>query len=241
MLNSATRTTVSEGHNPARATRWWYIPAACFLIVFLLVVLVSATDQHQRAKIDKWIMGYDKEIELVSSPSVAIFTGAMVLATIALWKATSNLRRSSEIMERAYVSGGGYFPRVTRSVGRSTRQSRASSFQLTVDNYGKTPAHVNRVGIGYSRSEGNLGETPEYPYQFPLGAVVSPGEKGLTTDIKLHRSLDIGDKNTVIYGRFYYETIMRDGEKYSGFILRITPERVVLPVEKAPRAYTDWT
>jgi hypothetical protein len=241
MPNPATRTAVSEGRNPGRVKWLWLFPAACFFILFLLLVFVSATDQHQRAKIGGWISRHDKEIELVSTPLVAIFTAAMVFAMIALCFATSGLRRSSEIMERAYVSGGGYFPRVTRSVGHSTRQSRADSFQLTVDNYGKTPAHVNRVEIGYSRSPGKLGEIPVYPHIFPLGAVVPPGKEGLTTDVKLHRSLDIRDNNTVVFGRFYYETIMRDGEKYSGFILRITDERVVLPVDDAPRAYTDWT
>jgi hypothetical protein len=189
----------------------------------------------------EWIIGNDKAIEIFSTSLVAIFTGAMVVATVALCIVTRGLRRSSEIMERAYVSGGGYFPHVTRSVGHSTRQSRANSFQLTVDNYGKTPAHVSRVEIGYSRSPGNLRKRPVYPHKLPLGAVVRPGERGLFTDTRLHRSLDIGDENTVVFGKFYYETIMRDGEKYSGFVLRITPERVVLPVEKAPRAYTDWT
>src|ERR1700751_2622686 len=72
-------------------------PSGLVFIVLSFVVFMSATDQHQRIKIDEWIRGYDKEIELVSTPLVAIFTAAMVFATItfALLLPVSDVLRKS--------------------------------------------------------------------------------------------------------------------------------------------------
>jgi hypothetical protein len=67
---------------------------------------------------------------------LATFTALLVCYTYLLW-------RYSKITERAYVSGGGYFP------GDPTTGWRGDTFQLTIDNYGKTPAFVTHVNIGY--------------------------------------------------------------------------------------------
>jgi hypothetical protein len=163
---------------------------------------------------------------------LALFTGIVALYTGLLW-------RNSKRTERAYVSGGGYFPSEDLSTGWKSEQ-----FMLTINNYGKTPAYATHVEIGYwSLDYGPLPEDPPRGRRFDLGATVPPGKEGLPTDVRLHRS-DI--RGNVIYGRFFYEDIFARrfwGRKIRvrscGFILQITPDRVVLPID-APRAYTDW-
>ena len=79
----------------------------------------------------------------------AIAALAATLQFVALFWTIYILRRNTRIAERAYISGGGYFPNDPTAGWRDDR------FQLTIDNYGKTPAFVTHVEIGYwSLSQG---------------------------------------------------------------------------------------
>jgi hypothetical protein len=131
-----------------------------------------------------------------------------------------------------------YFP------GDPTTGWRGDTFQLTIDNYGKTPAFVTHVNIGYwSLSGGPPPEPPPSTTRHVLSAVLPPGKEGLKMDVTLHRDEIKGD---VIFGRFFYEDIFarrwwrkKKRVRSSGFILRIAEDRTTLAIA-APRTYTDW-
>jgi hypothetical protein len=168
----------------------------------------------------------------------AIAALAATLQFVALFWTIYILRRNTRIAERAYISGGGYFPNDPTAGWRDDR------FQLTIDNYGKTPAFVTHVEIGYwSLSQGRPPDPPPCTKRHVLSAVLPPGKEGLKTDIKLHRDEIKGD---VIFGRFFYEDIFarpwwthKKRIRSSGFILQITESRETLAID-APRIYTRW-
>jgi hypothetical protein len=149
------------------------------------------------------------------------------------------LRRGTRITERAYISGGGYF------ASDPTTGWRGHIFQLTIDNYGKTPAFVTHVNIGYwSLADGTLPDPPPFTERHVLSAVLPPGKEGLKMDVKLHRDEIRGD---VIFGCFFYEDIFagrwftkKTRIRSSGFVLRISEDRETLAMD-APRAYTRWS
>ena len=68
---------------------------------------------------------------------------AAFLQFIVLFLTIYALRKNMKITECAYISGGGYF------LGDPTTGWRGDTFQLTIDNYGKTPAFVTYADIGY--------------------------------------------------------------------------------------------
>ena len=102
--------------------------------------------------------------------------------------------------ERAWISGGGYFPEMDITTGW-----KADEFGVRIDNYGKTPAFVMHVVIGYWDTKNG---SP--PKRFPGGKSydlfynISPGQQSLETDVKIPRSQIAGD---IIFGRFFYEDI----------------------------------
>ena len=163
---------------------------------------------------------------------------AAFLQFIVLFLTIYALRKNMKITERAYISGGGYF------LGDPTTGWRGDTFQLTIDNYGKTPAFVTHVNIGYwSLSGGPPPEPPPSTTRHVLSAVLPPGKEGLKMDVTLHRDEIKGD---VIFGRFFYEDIFarrwwrkKKRVRSSGFILRIAEDRTTLAIA-APRTYTDW-
>jgi hypothetical protein len=146
-------------------------------------------------------------------------------------------------VERAYVSGGGAFLEfhgLDPETGKPTSQL-TDTFQLTVDNYGKTPARVFNVEIGFCNAT-NIPSVPKYALNELLGAVIPPNKEGAFTSVRMRRNQIAGD---TIFGRFTYETIFRrrflrrPKRHHAGFILHITPTPGVEPI-KAPPAYTDW-
>jgi hypothetical protein len=168
---------------------------------------------------------------------LAIFTGLLALFTLLLAIFTGRGIVHLKRTERAYVSGGGYLPEVAP-------KQKGDEFGLRIDNYGKTPAFVTHVVIGYwdtkrgSPPEGFPGGTP-----YDLFYNIPPGQISLKTDVRIPRSEITGD---IIFGRFFYEDIfsrrwiIRKKVRRSGFILRIDENNVVWPY-RAPRIYTDRT
>jgi len=175
----------------------------------------------------------------VETDPVAQFTGVLVIATFILALVGYRTLIHFRTTEKAYVSGGGYFPIEDPSTGW-----RINEFMLTVDNYGKTPAHVDFVRIGYAPDRNALQEEPNFSVQLPLGMIVPPGIRGLQTDVRIARDQITG---TIIFGRFFYEDIFSRRRfrnprvRYSSFILRIEDDLTVLPVDQHPRTYTDWS
>jgi hypothetical protein len=178
---------------------------------------------------------------LTPSDKIAVISSAAaILQFVILFVTILVLRQNMKITERAYVSGGGYFPAEDEST-----YLKGEMFQLMVNNYGKTPAYVSRAEIGYLCSTcGFLPDPPPKGKHYDIGNTIAPGEKGLETDIKLSRQDMTGD---IIFGRFFYEDIFakrwwsrRPKVRSSGFILKIMPDRLVLPVNNPPRAYTNW-
>jgi hypothetical protein len=144
-------------------------------------------------------------------------------------------------VERAYVSGGGSFlGRVGRNIETGEDIVEMTNiFQVTVDNYGKTPARIISIDIGFCNSN-NIPPEPRFTLNEFFNGVIPPNEKGAPTPIRLPTDQILGD---VIFGRFNYETVFRrwfgaDRLHHAGFVLRIV-DRGVRPIN-APRAYWDW-
>jgi hypothetical protein len=124
---------------------------------------------------------------------------------------------------------------------------KSEEFSLRVNNYGKTPAYVERVLIGYwdLRSGPLPEELPQNTTPYILCATVPPGTSSLETDVRILRSTMPGD---IIFGRFFYEDIFARrwcwpftrNVRRAGFVLRIDENRYVWP-HAAPRVYTAWT
>ena len=157
------------------------------------------------------------------------------IAGFAAFRATTHML----IVERANVSGGGYFPKI------GDTEERRNEFSLRVNNYGKTPAYVSHVEIGFwPLGVSSPPVDPRYERCYALSAVVPPGKESLETDVRIPRDEIPGN---IIYGRFFYEDMFagrhwgQGKKRSSGFILRIDESRVVWPVLNPPRAYIDWT
>lgn len=147
------------------------------------------------------------------------------------------MENTAQMQLRAYVSGGGAFIAVPMRdyMSGEVRPTLTDTFQVTVNNYGATPAHVTDVDIGFCNSNA-VPPIPAYTENVLIGGVIPPGKEGARTAARFARAQITGD---VIFGRFQYNDIFRAGVRRSGFILQITDDRDVLPI-KAPAAYTDW-
>ena len=136
-----------------------------------------------------------------------------------------------------YVSGGGAFiARWDRDPETGeTRLELTDTFQVTVNNYGATAAHVSDVDIGFCYSS-NIPPMPLYTQNFLIGGIIPPGKEGAHTAARFALDQIKGD---VVFGRFQYKDIFKSTVRRSGFILQITEDRDVVPI-RAPSAYTDW-
>jgi hypothetical protein len=170
-------------------------------------------------------------------PLTAIATLLLALFTTTLWWATRKLVNHAPQIERAYISGGGAFTaqQLVDTANNRVVITPVDPFQVTVDNYGKTPARVIHVEIGFCNAS-NIPPVPQYAITTLFNGSIPPGRSGHLTGITFPRAQITGD---VIFGRFHYWDIFRERMRYSGFILRINPQLGVEPIN-APAAYTDW-
>lgn len=161
-----------------------------------------------------------------SDAAIAFFTYALFLAG---WFAIRSSAHSARELERAYVSGGGpwvwlappLFPQVI-------------GFQLTADNYGKSPATV--IGYAIEVCERNaLPKKPNYR-RIPLRNTIKPQDKGLVIATRLFAS---PFQNPVAYGRIWYRDIWKK-KHYFSFILT-TDANDHSSVSHVHKYYTDWT
>jgi len=152
-------------------------------------------------------------------------------------EAARDAARHIPVVERAYVSGGGSFA-VQQTINATTNVvtiTPVDPFLLTVDNYGKTPARVIHIEVGFCNSA-SIPPTPNYTITQLFNGVIPPGKEGALTGITFTRAQVTGD---CIFGRFHYWDIFRERMRHSGFILHIMPGLGVEPIA-APVAYTDW-
>jgi len=136
-------------------------------------------------------------------------------------------------LARAYVSGGGPWikaaPLFPHPVG----------FQLTVDNYGKSPATVVEFALEICEMT-NLPERPrylrdDYPDRQALRATIRPKQKGLLFAEKHFAPM----QNAVAYGRIWYLDIWQRPHYYS-FVLPSDPNDHGR-ISVLHSSYTDWT
>ena len=160
-----------------------------------------------------------------------------IFAARAAWQTVHTMRDTAEQQLRAYVSGGGAFiARWDRNPETGeTRLELTDTFQVTVNNYGATPAHVSDVDVGFCYSS-NIPPMPLYTQNFLIGGIIPPGKEGAHTAARLALDQIKGD---VVFGRFRYKDIFKSTVRRSGFILQITEDRDVVPI-RASSAYTDW-
>jgi hypothetical protein len=175
-------------------------------------------------------------IALIAVAVTVVFTlGTVIAGFLTVW----TMRVTTKQQLRAYVSGGGAFQGEwvqNPATGRvEMKLTLPFTFQVTVNNYGVTPAHVTDVDIGFCNAT-NIPPVPQYTENVLIGGVIPPGKEGAHTAARFTRGQIEGD---VIFGRFQYTDIFRAGVRRTGFILRITADNDVVPIV-APSAYTDW-
>jgi len=149
----------------------------------------------------------------------AVATAFIAIFTLTLWWATWGLLTHGREIERAYVSGGGPLDPATRV------------FQLQINNYGKTPAILTAVGIGFCELK-NIPRSPLYEWM-PTQGTYKPGDHGRPVMNLAIPTL----QEPVVYGRFRYIDIWRKSH-VSSFILVLHPDGI-LPTNISGE-YTFW-
>lgn len=149
----------------------------------------------------------------------AVATAFIAIFTLTLWWATWGLLTHGREIERAYVSGGG------------PHDPAAGVFQLQINNYGKTPAMLTAVGIGFCELK-SIPRSPLYTWTATQGTY-KPGDHGQPVLNFAIPAL----QEPVVYGRFRYIDIWRKSH-VSSFILVIHPNGI-LPTNISGE-YTFW-
>lgn len=169
--------------------------------------------------------------------ALVFFTYCLVLVTWWLVKVTSILAEHTPKVERAYISGGGVrtagyggmmsdgFPRLVAAEG--------NEFQFRINNYGKTPGNLLRVGWNFC-DETAIPPEPEYIFEeWPIP--IDPGRHG---EPIFERPIPQTLKSPVVYGRFFYKTIFKTRHS-SGFIYRIARGQPSAPIRPPSVKYTE--
>jgi hypothetical protein len=199
---------------------------------------------HDLLYVAFWYAGY------VFNPNTitALATAAIAYFTWTIKRINDRQLAHSHQIERAYVSGGGAPEVEEHDLGTETTQSPmvgigsrtrhlgierrpTGNFVVCVNNYGKTPAELQWVGIGFCDVQ-NIPEAPTYNFVYRLDRV-QPGDRGRPV---FNAAIPKG--MTVIYGRFYYLDIF-GGRHSCGFINEIGIERNRSDPILAPTAYTE--
>jgi hypothetical protein len=196
-------------------------------------VAADAKEREEKAQLDRQLVKYTFYLAIIA---LLQFFALIAQAVFVAWTIVHGRR-----VERAYVSGGGSFlGRVGRNVETGEDIIEMTDiFQVTVDNYGKTPARIISIEVGFCKSN-NIPPEPRFTLNEFFNGVIPPNERGAATPVRLHASQISGD---VIFGRFNYETVFkrpwrRDRTHHGGFALQVV-DRSVRPIN-VPRVYWDW-
>ena len=184
----------------------------------------------------------------ISAGITALATAIVAWFTATIWLINRSQLIHGRQVERAYVSGGGAPGVEEHDLGTETTESPmigggsrtrhlgierrpTGAFVVCVNNYGKTPAELQWVGIGFCEAEA-IPESPSYRFVYRWDWI-QPGDRGRPVF-----PVGIPKNTTVVYGRFYYLDIF-GGRHSSGFINEIGMERNRSDPIPAPAAYTE--
>ena len=151
----------------------------------------------------------------LDDPLIA-FTGVLAVATFVLAIYTGTVANATKAaaehiprVERAYVSGGAGFP--TQKLPAGGTQIDFSKLQVTINNYGKTPAFIGTVAIAVC-NESELASPPPWADMKWEGYVLPAPTKSYPSDVTCQRA------KKIVFGRIWYRDIF--GDCYScGFAL----------------------
>lgn len=196
--------------------------------------------------------------EKTTSDPVALFTFvlsistiALVGSTIALWVATKDSARIAQAavahtrnVERGYIVGGG-----PAKLKDSNGVRRPNLGGVSIGNYGKTPAILKSVDWGFA-DENAIPADAKISELFRSG-FFAPGSYETLPRVDVIRAgvdptslygveFTLSDKaGKIFFGRFVYEILFDNVERYSTFKLKITNGdggSIGLP-----GSYSDWT
>jgi hypothetical protein len=159
---------------------------------------------------------------------IALFTGLLSFTTFLLVIVTRRTYIHFGIIERAYISGGGWLD----------SGNHPAQFVLTIENNGKTPAYLYGYAL-FICDRNSLPSEPNYLRpEFPMTKYVdriSPG--GIFKPITRRTSQTV--PNPIAYGRFWYKDIW--GKKhFFSFILPIRHPDDHSLVSDVSETYTAW-
>jgi hypothetical protein len=148
-------------------------------------------------------------------------TKATIQAARATEYSTNLMLERSQKIERAYMSGGGMRQQelFDLSANGIPRFRETGNFEFHVNNYGKTPGTLYKLGYGFCEEQ-DIPSHPTYEFVYRHNPI-DPGRRG--EPIYRH-PIPTELKSPVVYGRFYYKTIFETRHS-SGFIYRILPNR----------------
>jgi len=195
----------------------------------------EATQTHQPNKPDPFTWNWFTHDGVVFFTAVLGFV-AFVQAGLFIWqlilikrgmkpaeaaaKATQESTKHLPIIERAYVSGGGPY------------SLELQRFVLDVNNFGKTPAYLHRVEIGFCEAT-DIPEVPNYEpgeHSFDIFDHLPPISK------KPHyRFIEVPAhyREPAIFGRFHYTDIF-NSRRSAGFILSVDRRNGITQAINAP-------
>jgi hypothetical protein len=183
-----------------------------------------------------------KALDTASVAITSLATAVIAWFTRTIWKINKSQLEHAHQVERSYLSGGGVpetrivkqnqvIQKVLEGAGVPVDPVavRTGNFELHINNHGKTPGQLLKIGFNFCEADAIL-ETPDYQWH-PFPDWIGPG----TQSRRYFRLIPIPRelRDPVIYVRFRYLDIF--GGKHScGFI-----QRGGEPI-RAPDAYTDW-
>jgi hypothetical protein len=225
------------------------------VVALILLVLIVGSSQPFQTRIEETTKYYSSEALQKGTPYIfvviktfksclgvyiieknavvtALATLAIAYFTWTIWRINQEGLAHSHKVERAYISGGGVRAREFFDLaanGTTPRTRETGEFEFHINNYGKTPGILYKIGFGFC-DERAIPAVPAYTFRYRHNPI-DPGRRG--EPIYRHK-IPTEHKTPVVYGRFYYKTIFATCHS-SGFIYRILPN--VAPESISPPSY----
>jgi hypothetical protein len=147
------------------------------------------------------------------------------IAWMAVQRQIEEQQRQARVVERAYISGGGY-----------PHPDNPTQFVLTAQNYGKTPGTVTAYAVTVV-DKADLPTEPAYVRK-PWIANFPPGGGTLLITTA---PIPIRAPNAIAYGRLWYTDIWADKEYHFSFILPLLTQEDHTDLVDISKAYTSST
>jgi hypothetical protein len=192
--------------------------------------------------IGAWADDNHAAIEALSTFGVFVFTIALVVSTLLLWKAGENQLVIAERTANAAMASAEHIPRVERAYLTGggpvrTLPGGQREFRIEVENHGKTPAYLCAFDVHFS----TLMDVREGPQEvFPVRLFddrIKPGGHLKPLDWIPFTRQDAD----VIYGAFWYQDLLKR-EHIFRFILRIDrhTDETHVGIAGVDDSYTYW-